>query len=123
MRLVAVIVALLLLVPAEADAHHRRYWPQVREARAWLQRQMPARQWRCLDTLWLRESHWRVKAENPSSGAYGIPQALPGRKMASVGSDWRTSAMTQVKWGRRYIRARYGRPCTALAHQSRFGWY
>ena len=102
---------------------HKRYWPRVREARRWLRKQYSLRQWRCLDRLWENESHWRVKAQNPTSGAYGIPQALPGRKMRSVGKDWRTNAMTQVRWGRRYVKARYGTPCDALAHQQARGWY
>lgn len=119
----AVVLSGYLSSPAAAD--HKPYWPQVREVRQWLKKpaQNTWRQWRCLDRLWLNESHWRVRATNPTSGAYGIPQALPGRKMRSAGSDWRTSAMTQVKWGRRYIRARYGKPCRALAFQQRYGWY
>ena len=104
------------------SASHKRYWPKVREARAWLKRQYNHRQWRCLDRLWLNESHWRVKAGNPT-GAYGIPQASPGRKMRSAGKNWKTNAMTQVKWGRRYIRVRYGKPCAALRVQQRRGWY
>ena len=130
MRLPALALAALLLVPSVVDASddRPRYWPQVREARQWLKTQMPYHQWRCLHHLWENESSWRVKARNRYSGAYGIPQALPPKKMASAGSDWRTSAMTQVKWGRRYIRARYGfgsghGPCRALAFQDRNGWY
>jgi uncharacterized protein YabE (DUF348 family) len=80
-------------------------------------------QYNCLVTLWGKESGWRVNAGN-SSGAYGIPQALPGYKMASVGSDWRTSATTQIKWGLGYISARYGTPCGAWsAWQANGGWY
>lgn len=77
----------------------------------------------CLVALWDRESHWNVYAFNPSSGAYGIPQALPGEKMASVGSDWQTSASTQVTWGLSYISGRYGTPCGAWAHSEERGWY
>lgn len=118
----------LVVSPALDVADHKPYFPKVREARAWLKAQYhhkygSHRQWRCLDRLWEKESHWRVKAKNPTSGAFGIPQALPGRKMRSAGKDWRTNAMTQVKWGRRYIRARYGSPCRALRHQQRRGWY
>jgi hypothetical protein len=67
----------------------------------------------CLADLWQGESGWRWNARNPSSGAYGIPQALPGEKMASIGADWRTNAVTQITWGLRYIQARYGTPCRA----------
>lgn len=70
-------------------------------------------QYQCLDHLWTGESNWNPSAENPDSGAYGIPQALPGNKMASAGSDWRTNPITQVKWGLTYISSRYGTPCTA----------
>jgi hypothetical protein len=80
-------------------------------------------QFSCLDTLWTRESHWRVDAHNRTSGAYGIPQALPGSKMASAGSDWRTNPATQITWGLGYIKARYGSPCGALQHSNSVGWY
>jgi len=79
-------------------------------------------QFGCLVNLWNRESGWRVNAANPS-GAYGIPQALPGSKMASAGSDWRTSAETQIKWGLGYIEDRYGSPCGAWAHSQSHNWY
>jgi nucleoid-associated protein YgaU len=71
-------------------------------------------QWGCLERLWIGESDWNYLAENPSSGAYGIPQSLPGRKMASVASDWRTNPVTQIKWGLNYIKLSYGTPCNAL---------
>ncbi|GGC16394.1 ubiquitin-like domain-containing protein [Cellulomonas carbonis] len=80
-------------------------------------------QFSCLDSLWMKESGWRVTAENPSSGAYGIPQALPGTKMATAGADWRTSAATQITWGLGYISARYGTPCAAWAHSQARNWY
>ncbi len=80
------------------------------------------KQYSCLVKLWSRESGWRVKAAN-SSGAYGIPQALPGSKMKSKGSDWRTSAETQISWGLSYIKGRYSNPCKALSHSDRTGWY
>jgi len=80
-------------------------------------------QFPCLDKLWKRESGWNSKAENRSSGAYGIPQALPGSKMASEGSDWRTNAATQIKWGLGYIEGRYNSPCGAWAHSESSGWY
>jgi uncharacterized protein YabE (DUF348 family) len=80
-------------------------------------------QFGCLVSLWNKESHWNVYAQNGSSGAYGIPQALPGSKMASVGSDWRTNPTTQIKWGLGYIKGRYGTPCSAWSHSQRYGWY
>lgn len=80
-------------------------------------------QFTCLDRLWTRESNWRVTAHNASSGAYGIPQSLPGTKMGSVASDWRTNARTQIIWGLGYIKNRYGTPCGALNHSHARGWY
>ena len=80
-------------------------------------------QFSCLVKLWERESNWRWNATNKSSGAYGIPQALPASKMASAGADWRTNPETQVKWGLGYISGRYSKPCSALAHSDRKGWY
>jgi hypothetical protein len=71
-------------------------------------------QWQCLDRLWIGESDWRWWVANSSSGAYGIPQSLPGNKMASVADDWRTNPVTQIKWGLDYIRSSYGTPCNAL---------
>jgi hypothetical protein len=70
-------------------------------------------QYNCLVNLWTGESDWRWFAENPSSGAYGIPQSLPGRKMAQFGGDWRTNPLTQIKWGLWYIDMSYGNPCNA----------
>jgi hypothetical protein len=80
-------------------------------------------QFPCLDKLWKKESGWSTSAHNNSSGAHGIPQALPGDKMASVGSDWRTNATTQIKWGLGYIKGRYGTPCSAWSHSQAKGWY
>jgi hypothetical protein len=77
----------------------------------------------CLVALWNRESHWNVYAHNASSGAYGIPQALPGEKMASAGADWATNPATQITWGLGYISGRYGTPCGAWAHSEEIGWY
>ena len=77
----------------------------------------------CLVALWARESNWNVYAHNPASGAYGIPQALPGDKMASVGSDWATNPATQITWGLNYIAGRYGTPCAAWQTSESRGWY
>lgn len=80
-------------------------------------------QFSCLDKLWTKESGWNYRATNPSSGAYGIPQSLPGSKMASAGSDWRTNAATQIEWGLDYIADRYGTPCNAWSHSVAHNWY
>ena len=80
-------------------------------------------QFSCLSPLWEHESGWSLTAQNPSSGAYGIPQALPGSQMATAGGDWRTNAATQIKWGLTYIQGRYGSPCGAWAHEQSVGWY
>lgn len=77
----------------------------------------------CLDKLWTKESSWIVDADNPSSSAYGIPQALPGHKMASAGGDWATSARTQIVWGLDYIKSSYGSPCSAWSHSVAVNWY
>jgi hypothetical protein len=80
-------------------------------------------QYDCLVALWQRESNWNVYAHNPSSGAYGIPQALPGTKMASAGADWATNPATQIAWGLGYIAARYTNPCGAWEHSELKNWY
>jgi hypothetical protein len=82
----------------------------------------PSTYFSCLDNIWSRESGWNVTAEN-ASGAYGIPQALPGSKMATAGPDWQTSATTQIKWGLGYIQGRYGDPCSAWSFWEAHGWY
>jgi hypothetical protein len=79
-------------------------------------------QYGCLESLWNRESGWSTTAANPS-GAYGIPQSLPGSKMASAGPDWEHNAVTQIKWGLGYIQDRYGSPCGAWGHSQATGWY
>ena len=88
---------------------HRFHWRQ--------------RQFRYLNLLWSRESSWNIRALNAYSGAYGIPQAVPGSKMASAGPHWQTSARTQILWGLRYIKARYGSPAGAWNHELTVGWY
>ena len=80
-------------------------------------------QFGCLDSLWTRESNWNPAASNSSSGAFGIPQSLPGSKMASAGADWATNPATQIKWGLGYIQDRYGSPCGAWGHSESYGWY
>jgi type II secretory pathway pseudopilin PulG len=96
-------------------------------AQAIAQRQVAARRWssrefRCLVVLWNHESGWDTRAGSLNR-SYGIPQALPGRKMASAGSDWRTNPATQIKWGLGYIKGRYNTPCGALSHFQHHHWY
>jgi hypothetical protein len=79
-------------------------------------------QWECLDNIWMRESGWSTDAANPS-GAYGIPQASPGSKMASAGADWRTNPATQISWGLSYIASAYGSPCQAWSFWQSHFWY
>jgi hypothetical protein len=99
----------------------------VRDPRAYARLLLEQRGWGdqygCLDALWTKESNWNPNATNPSSGAFGIPQALPGSKMASVAADWRTNPATQVRWGLGYIASRYSTPCGAWAHSQATGWY
>ena len=77
----------------------------------------------CLDNIWSQESGWDTHADNPISSAYGIPQALPGSKMASAGADWETNPVTQIRWGLGYIEDRYGSPCGAWSFKQGAGWY
>jgi hypothetical protein len=80
-------------------------------------------QFACLDSLWTKESGWNYQASNASSGAYGIPQSLPGSKMSTVADDWETNATTQVTWGLDYISRAYGTPCAAWGHSQSVNWY
>ena len=80
-------------------------------------------QWSCLYSLWEQESTWNVYASNPVSGAYGIPQSLPGDKMATAGADWQTDATTQIRWGLGYIKSVYGTPCAAWQNEVNYGSY
>jgi hypothetical protein len=79
-------------------------------------------QFSCLNDLWTRESDWNPAAEN-ADGAFGIPQALPGSKMASAGADWQTNPATQIRWGLGYIKELYGSPCGAWDHELATGSY
>jgi hypothetical protein len=80
-------------------------------------------QFSCLDSLWNKESNWNYQASNGSSGAFGIPQSLPGSKMADAGADWQTNAGTQIRWGLDYIARAYGTPCAAWGHSQATNWY
>ncbi len=81
------------------------------------------KEYKCLNRLWTKESHWNYKARNKSSGAHGIAQALPASKMNVVSTDWRTNPVTQIRWGLRYISIRYETPCKALAKHKRSNYY
>jgi len=96
---------------------NKRYGRKMSALKGW------DRCWSSLETLWNHESGWNERAENPSSGAYGIPQALPGSKLATAGADWRTSSPTQISWGLGYIKARYKDPCGAWAWWTTHHWY
>jgi hypothetical protein len=106
----------------QASSRHRtprqKAWRMLRK-KGW----SPDYQFPYLDKLWERESGWNVHAENPYSGAYGIPQAVPGSKMASAGPNWQNSAKTQIRWGLDYIRGRYNSPRRAWLHEEADGWY
>jgi uncharacterized protein YabE (DUF348 family) len=104
--------------PASFSGSTRSIGQQMAAARGWT-----GEQWTCLEALWTRESGWNHLAQNPSSGAYGIPQALPGSKMSTAGSDWATNPATQIEWGLDYIAGRYGTPCGAWGHSQSVGWY
>ena len=81
------------------------------------------KEYKCLNRLWTKESHWNYKARNKSSGAHGIAQALPASKMNVISTDWRTNPVTQIRWGLRYISIRYETPCKALAKHKRSNYY
>lgn len=105
-------------IPAVEPGTSRAIGLEMVLARGWSEAEFA-----CLDQLWSRESGWRTNASNASSGAYGIPQALPGSKMATVGADWQTNPRTQIEWGLGYIAGRYGTPCGAWAHFQNTNWY
>jgi transglycosylase-like protein with SLT domain len=109
-------IVLLAYTVARSPSAARRIARAMLPAFGW------AAQFRYLDRLWQRESGWNCYASNPS-GAYGIPQALPGSKMASAGPNWRSNPATQIRWGLRYIRGRYGSPRRAWNHEVAYGWY
>ena len=81
------------------------------------------KEYKCLNRLWTKESHWNYKARNKNSGAHGIAQALPASKMNVISTDWRTNPVTQIRWGLRYISIRYETPCKALAKHKRSNYY
>ena len=99
-------------------AEYQAYAAQMCNSYGWTQTD-----YECLVKLWNRESGWNPNAYNASSGAYGIPQAMPGSKMASAGSDYQTNYQTQINWGLGYIKSRYGNPQNAWNHSQASGWY
>ncbi|MFF8283385.1 transglycosylase SLT domain-containing protein [Streptomyces albus] len=95
----------------------------IGSARSFARSRLPAAQYACLTNLISKESGWNHTATNPSSGAYGLFQALPGSKMISAGTDWRTNPLTQMKWGLSYIKSRYGNACNAWGFWMKNKWY
>lgn len=105
-------------LPGGTPSANRELGTQMAAERGWTGAQAT-----CLDSLWTKESGWDHTADNPTSSAFGIPQALPGSKMASAGSDWATNPATQIAWGLDYIASVYGDPCSAWAHSQAVNWY
>lgn len=105
-------------VPVNDPAAAKAYAATALPGHGWGPEQMT-----CLDTLWTKESEWLTSATNAGSGAYGIPQALPGAKIAAAGGDWQTNYQTQINWGLTYIESRYGSPCSALNFHYANNWY
>lgn len=113
--------------PGGASSSAATYTTPVGTAQTYAAQLVAANGWgagefSCLVNLWNRESGWNTHAYNPS-GAYGIPQALPGSKMAAFGADWQNDYRVQIQWGLSYIRGSYGTPCGAWAHSNAFNWY
>jgi hypothetical protein len=94
----------------------------VWNARAYVKGRIGVRQYDCINVVWYHESKWNPRAGTPS-GAYGIPQAFPGSRMAAFGSNWRYSPLTQVKWGIWYVNTRYGSACAAYNFWKAHAWY
>jgi hypothetical protein len=104
-------------LPNPSTAQNQSLGKRMNAAKGW------GECWNSLLNIWNHESHWNERAHNPSSGAHGIPQALPGEKMASAGSNWQTNSATQIAWGLSYIAARYDDPCGAWSFWQRNNWY
>ena len=104
-------------------------WRATPEKARWIawvlteSREWHGEQWVCLTRLWQKESGWQWNSDNPNSDAYGIPQSLPGEKMAAAGRDWLYNAYTQIRWGLKYIKDRYFSPCAAWRHSIARNWY
>lgn len=115
------------LADAKESALAAKYTPAYSKAyaRSYMQKKYGwgSGEFSALVSLWNRESGWDHRAMNPTSGAYGIPQSLPGDKMATEGSDWRTNPRTQIRWGLKYIQSTYGSPSATVAFWNSNGWY
>ena len=109
-------------VPAAKPTPAPAYRDTVWNARTYVKNRVGAKGYDCINAVWTAESGWNPRAGSPS-GAYGIPQAKPGSKMATFGSNWRTSPLTQVKWGLWYVTDRYGSAGDAYAFWQANGWY
>ena len=122
-------ILVVLLLSGENDRTAQLFEAaRTKDYRNYAKLQLSSQQFKCLDELWQRESSWQTKknphlADNPNSSAYGIPQALPGKKMAEAGKDWKTNPITQTRWGLNYIKSRYKTPCSALSHHNKKNWY
>ncbi|GIH27388.1 hypothetical protein Aph01nite_56980 [Acrocarpospora phusangensis] len=117
-RTTARMAAKRLANPASTKVRSKAFASRLVSRKFW-----SGEQFQCLDSLWTRESNWNHRAYNRWSGAYGIPQALPGDKMARMGGDWRINPQTQIRWGLKYIKGRYGSPCGAWGHFRSHNWY
>nr|WP_308402833.1 transglycosylase SLT domain-containing protein [Streptomyces sp. AC550_RSS872] len=95
----------------------------IAQIQAMARQMVPSDQFQCFSNIVDHESDWNYRAVNPSSGAYGLFQALPGSKMSSVGSDWQTNPATQIKWGLNYMNERYDSPCGAWSFWQANRWY
>lgn len=95
----------------------------VADVQAMARQMIPGDQFQCFSNIVNHESSWNYRASNPSSGAYGLVQALPGSKMSSAGADWQTNPATQIKWGLSYMDGRYGSPCGAWSFWQANHWY
>lgn len=107
----------------DADSFAPQASYTVAEVQAMARQMVPADQFQCFSNIVNHESSWNYRATNPSSGAYGLVQALPGTKMASAGADWQTNPATQIKWGLSYMNDRYGSPCGAWSFWQTNHWY
>ncbi|MFD6419603.1 transglycosylase SLT domain-containing protein [Streptomyces sp. NPDC060194] len=108
---------------ADASSFAQQSSYTVAQVQAMARQMVPADQFQCFSNIVDHESGWNYRATNPSSGAYGLMQALPGTKMASAGADWQTNPATQLKWGLSYMDGRYGSPCGAWEFWQANNWY
>lgn len=113
-----------LTVEPKAESKIKTYKPTVADAKRYAKDKLGSKQYECINNIFKRESGWNpLKYNKAGSGAYGIPQALPGSKMSKFGKDWKTNPITQVKWGINYVNKRYGSACEAWSFWKRNRWY